>query len=547
MARVWGRGLLLKAPPTHFSLAVLALEALLLSLIICHKSYFGFGLIPLLVLNPFVAKAIVRNKNFTLRRSSYIYLYLNTPLTLALAADMIGRPETIGAAIAIALITVITYLLAMVILATFRAGFKVAAAISAVFYTTYACFTPLGVKPPILVGVFFVTMLVALAIYNRLLNIKVAEVNGIDLVSSFAGSWMDKASNSFDEICRKLGEETELKISIHEFVSQSSDRIATIIIPYIHPGPAKAIGSGELPTILYAELKQYHPLILHGASDHTLNMASRSDLKKVSQEIALSLEGKKEPLAPLTKIGFGKRKEDNIKISAYRINGNTLFFVSKEDSTEDLPRKIADIVTEKLDIVDRHNTLCDEKKAHYQNEELEKLVEAFEKIPVEAELTIEGVGYSNRKLEARDIAPGGVSVLVFKGPKKAAIVSIDANNLACGLNKALEEKVRSLGYETCEITTTDNHWNSGTTRRYPGYYLGGSLSKDRLLDAVVKCVVEAEKNAKPALYRKSTVSFRSIVLGDKLEEMYRALKAGRVLIFVGGVSSLIFSFILSLV
>lgn len=546
-AKIWGRGLILKSPPTHLSIAILAVEEVLLSCLIYyvgHGSLLVFGLVPTVVANPLLSKILVGNKNFTLKRASYVYLYLNTPLTIVLAAAFAARPTTpVLLALVFGSVTITTYVLIMGILATFRANLKRATASAALFYATYICFVASS-DGLLATADFLATLLAAYIAYKKMVEIRVSGVNGIELINSFAVSWMDNSSNAFDETCRKLGEKAELKISLHEFLGKNGERIATLVIPYIHPGPAKTMGSGELPTVIQKKLKQYNPLVLHGASDHTLNMASRSDLEDLVQKMVLRLGKNEEPAAPLTKIMLATEISDSISVSSYGVDNNTIVFVSKKESTEDLPRQITETVTEHLDIVDRHNSLCSEETAHYTSEDIEKLGAILKKLAAknaQNEATIERVGYSNVTIKADDVAPGGVSALVLLGSKKIAIVSIDANNLACGLNQTIEQKIRGMGYDLCEITTTDNHWNSGATRKYPGYYVGGSLTKERLIEAAAKCVAEAEAAAKPALYRKTYMKFQAVVFGDKLGEMYRALSLGRKTLFFGGLLSLLLS------
>jgi len=537
--KIWGRGLLLKSLPIYYSALILILESAVLSLLAYfqEKYLIAFWLIPALLFNPVVSKYISGDKNFTYKRGFYIYTYLNTPLTLALIISFIIKPHIIGNVIYVSSLTLVTYLLGLGIVGTFKIKFIRIVAITAVFYASYYVLIAINIRPITSMLIFLSILLMILVVYEAILKLNIGSTNGIELINSFALSWMDKASDAFDKLYEQLGEEAELKVALHEFVDTANNRLATVIIPYIHPGPAKAMGSGELPSIVYRELKKYNPLVLHGASDHSLNMASRSAMKDLMEKIINSVNLNTEPFTSLKEIKYSLEKVGKIRLTIYDLNQNMLAFVSKDGNTEDLPRQITEVVTKTLDIVDRHNTLCDEKTAHYSAAEVEILLEKKETLTKNAfeEIPIEDVGYSNYALERDDVGPGGITTLVLRGKKKIAIVSIDANNLVCGLDKVLEEKVKEKGYDLCEITTTDNHWNSGSTRAYPGYYLGGSLSKQELIQGILESLDEAERKARPVLYRKTFITFKTTVFGGKLAEMYRALNIGSKLIFAGAI------------
>ncbi|MEM3794466.1 MAG: DUF2070 family protein [Thermoprotei archaeon] len=546
--KVWGRGLLLKSPPTHYSLLFLTVEGFLLGLTkyLTSGTISAFVLIPLIILNPIAARLLTPDKNFTLKRDAYVYLYLNTPLTVILMVDYIQPLQALSSAIFLVALTITSYLLFLVFTTAFKMNNLRGALILAIFISTY--YLSNSISPLIIVVDYMLTVLVALIIRESISRIRLDSVTGLELINSFALSWMDKSSYAFDELCKKIGNPAELEISIHE-LRGPNDVIATIIIPYIHPGPAKTIGSGELPSLIYEALRGYRPLVLHGASDHTLNIASREDTLNTVHLIKQALITNTTPFNPLSRVLYGELNREGIKLSVYELNGNKIGFISKEDNTEDLPPQITSMTSKDLDLVDRHNTLCNQSNAQYTDEEIRVLAAMIGRAVGETkeECSVSSAGYANQHLNALDVGPGGVNVLVIRGQKNIVFVNIDANNLSCRFNLVIENTVKSLGYDLCEVTTTDNHWNSGSTRREPGYYTGGSLSAKELVDTVIKCVKEAERNASKPLYRKTRVTLKVNVFGNSLEKMYDALNSGRKLLFIGASICIVAPLILSLI
>jgi len=195
-------------------------------------------------------------------------MYLNTPLTLILIADFIQPVKAISGIIFLAAITVISYFLLLVFIAALKVDIFKGALITAIFVATYGYFTIEKISPLTIILGYMLTILAALVIRGRISSIRLGSVNGLELINSFAMSWMDRSSYAFDDLCKKIGQPSELNVSIHEFKGDK-DKISTIIVPYIHPGPAKSIGSGELPSLIYEILSEHRPLVLHGVSDHS--------------------------------------------------------------------------------------------------------------------------------------------------------------------------------------------------------------------------------------------------------------------------------------
>ncbi|MCL5788550.1 MAG: DUF2070 family protein [Candidatus Marsarchaeota archaeon] len=382
----------------------------------------------------------------------------------------------------------------------------------------------------VLVAVYYTALMLLLA------NMKASQVTGLEAISAFAVGWMDRSSNAFDKIMYRLGKDREARFSVHAFDAGES-RIATVIIPYVHPGPAASMGSGDLPTIFYEELDSLNPFVFHGASNHNHNMAQRSDVYSVSSSLSdgptwqTNAAELKEAHLRVAKVGI-------VTASCYQLNGNTIVFLSKEQSTEDLPDEVRRAVGDSLDVIDRHNTLCLEDEALFTETDVADALQAITLTtqPTSPEDTttmrIDGVGYAKRPPPTREIGVGGVRTLAFRGSENTVFVSIDANNLACGVKSLLETKLRGSGFKRVEITTTDNHWQSGGHGSL-GYQPGGAVDAEALAETCVEAASDALKRAVKVTYRKGYLKTKVRLLGDDgLRALLALLKRGSKFVYL---------------
>ncbi len=371
-------------------------------------------------------------------------------------------------------------------------------------------------------------------------GIRVGGVSGNEALTAFGTSWMEPQSLEFDNLSEAAGSDSVVSVSALTFRSDSQ-RIASLIIPYIHPGPARGMGSGDLPSVLSRELDEFGAVVLHGASNHAHNLASRKSTLAVVAALKAEL-GKTRTGVPATYVTRKDVSDSKYSVTSYSFGSSEIVFASKVGNTEDFPTLVCQLRSSTRDLVDRHNGLCDEHTALFtdvQGQEIAEKILTLSEVS-EERLEIKSVGSSRVTLQARDIGPGGVSAVVLKGDKSVVFVCVDGNNMVCGLAEQIRSALAGAGFAYAEVLTTDNHWNSGNASRGLGYLPVGAVSRGAVMRACLEAARIASSSSRPAILDKIEVEVSVRVLGESfLSELLAALSRGiRALILVVAVAAI---------
>jgi putative membrane protein len=163
-----------------------------------------------------------------------------------------------------------------------------------------------------------------------------------------------------------IGENADIHVSILKF--ESAKPKAAIIVPLVHPGPFKNIGSSLLPSLLKRGFETEYgcntctPL---GILGHELDLASQAQNQKIVKEVLSSAKftASSDKASPFV------RTTDGHAIASCQIFGDTVFlsFSLAPKTTEDLPQELGRVVTEEAKkygitnavLVNSHNSLDD--------------------------------------------------------------------------------------------------------------------------------------------------------------------------------------------
>jgi predicted neutral ceramidase superfamily lipid hydrolase len=102
-------------------------------------------------------------------------------------------------------------------------------------------------------------------------------ISSFSLLKAFLLNWVMDLNAPFEELLEKLGEEQNVDVSLMEFTS--SKLKAAIVIPAVHPGPFKNIGSSILPSMLKNAVERELNCVVcvpHGVFGHELDLASQA-------------------------------------------------------------------------------------------------------------------------------------------------------------------------------------------------------------------------------------------------------------------------------
>lgn len=376
--------------------------------------------------------------------------------------------------------------------------------------------------PPFLTlsAVLIVIFLVAAVVFIWLIERPLARGFGITGLS-FLNSFIDLSDGSrgMEEFFREIGEEVYVP-QVNFFFRSGGERVLTISIPNVHPGPLGEIGGGIIP----AEFGKAFPgmvMVPHGAATHDFNLVSSAEIGKLIDAVKKTEEGLayREEASRSARLGAG-----SVSILVQRF-GDALLIVSTRspEETEDLDVSIGlrimaegHRVTPHLGFVDAHNCMKDDivivtPATLIATEYFRACVAAIERFPT-METAPFLVGTSRVPLPfTRDQGFGDLGLqvcVVGVAGQKTAYVLFDGNNIAAGAREIFRDRL--LAYvDDAEIMTTDSHVVNTISGKNP---VGMKVSPDLILPYLARGVEEAIGSMKPAEVAASTACAERVVV-----------------------------------
>ncbi|MEM2111299.1 MAG: DUF2070 family protein, partial [Candidatus Bathyarchaeia archaeon] len=117
-------------------------------------------------------------------------------------------------------------------------------------------------------------------------------IASMKLFKAFLANWTEGLKEPFEEILEQLSEERNIEVSLIAFKSESRLK-ALIVVPNLHPGPFKNIGSSPIPGLLQESLEKKFGCVVsvpHGISGHELDLSSQYQNEKVLKHILETAE-----------------------------------------------------------------------------------------------------------------------------------------------------------------------------------------------------------------------------------------------------------------
>jgi putative membrane protein len=354
-------------------------------------------------------------------------------------------------------------------------------------------------------SLIFVTAAFAFVRFVDYPMVKAFGVSSLDFLQDFIAH-LTEGSPEMEEFFEKIGESIDAPVSVLSFKRMDGSTKATIVTPYVHPGPMGEIGGGNLPTIVSDAFKDDGLVFVpHGTAYHDFNLVSADESTKIIAAARRAMErmNYNTMATKSTRVVVG-----NTKILGQRFN-DSVFLVSTQapTSTEDIEFSVGFTAmaegrvagAKNATIIDSHN--CTEPFAtaiEPGTRDSYNIIRASASsskkllsMPT-GELML-GVAYSPpicTRLEGMGDQGVRVAVVEALGQRTAYIV-IDGNNMMQGLR---EELIGPLPVDEAEVMTTDTHVvNTLSGANYVGQHMDCAMLKD----TVVKLVDQAIQDLEP--------------------------------------------------
>jgi len=331
-------------------------------------------------------------------------------------------------------------------------------------------------------------------------------VPSMPLFRAFMLNWVAALNAPFEEFLEKLGETEDVEVALLKFDSYKPK--AAIIVPLVHPGPFKNIGSSLLPSLLKRDFEKEFgcdTCVPLGILGHELDLASQAQNQKIITHV---IESAKFPASAEKATPFVKVTE-GVATASCQVFGKTAFlsFTLAPKTTEDLPQELGRVVNEEAEklglecniVVNAHNSITDtvdEVSLDTLREVASKCLKKAVSLPSYAfEVGASTVFPEEFSLEDGMGSGGITAVVVNVAEQKTAYVVIDGNNMVSGLREEILSALKSAGFHECEVFTTDTHAVSAVVLGRRGYHpVGEAMNHETLIRHITEVAKAAASN-----------------------------------------------------
>jgi putative membrane protein len=354
------------------------------------------------------------------------------------------------------------------------------------------------------------------------------------LFKAFLANWTEDLIHPLEAFFEKLGNDQDVKISLLTFRTGNKIK-AVIVIPALHPGPFKNLGSSLLPSLIQTTLEDKFNCVVsvpHGLVGHELDLSSQFQNQKVVKNILKlvdSSSGQSEA-TPLVRTEI-----DDAKASCQIFGDLALLTLTTAPKTmEDLPQKLNSFIVEEAEkrgisalAIDAHNSMngpfdVDSAVISLRKAAVDSLEKALKRRRSSFKVGAATVVPKEFTLQM-GMGPGGISVIVTQvSRQKVAYVTIDGNNMVSGLREKILLELKELGIGDGEVLTTDTHSVCGMVRSRRGYNLvGEALDHLELINYIREAAERALERMEPAeaSWRTETVPNLRVIGEQQLNEI----------------------------
>jgi len=313
---------------------------------------------------------------------------------------------------------------------------------------------------------------------------------GVDAIA-IANAWAKYAltgdSTDLEKVFHDYGREYVAKVSVLAF-DRDRDRVA-IIVPGVHFGPFRSLGSSPLPHQVDEVLEKIgvKHVLLHGAGSHEIDIVTNELSRRFAEELAkvVRLEGKETEVYEPYRVVANNREAFVIPTSRLSI----VAISSPLTGGDDLPIELQERATKLAEmygmddvvVVDCHNL---EGPRCLDIEEFEPLLRrALSSTTAPCNSLRVGYGEDYARGYVRGLCSNKVKVLALEcHGKRYALIYLFGNNAQVGLRDRLRRIALEEGFADCEVVTADDHLCTATTFDVPYY----AVEPSPVLDSAVR-------------------------------------------------------------
>jgi len=389
---------------------------------------------------------------------------------------------------------------------------------------------------------FFSVIVTASAMFGfvfsiDLVGIDILGTGSFSLLKAFMATWTEDQNTPFEHLFEKWSQERDIQLSALAFRSLKGKMKAMVVVPALHPGPFKNVGSSALPSAIQRALEhKLHGCVImvpHGLSGHDLDLANQSQNQLVIDRVLRLTEPSDfESSANM----FLRVRKNGANVGCQVFNNCAFLALTLAPETmEDLPPELNTfIITVSKEKGFRNAIAVD---AHNSIQGPFKVDDAIKPLKEAALASLEKASnQESRKLQAgsaklvpdkfglkEGIGSGGIAALVVRvANQTAAYITIDGNNMVSGLREKILAVLSEMGVDDGEVFTTDTHEVNAVVLNARGYHpVGEATDHEALMKYVRQVTADALADLEEAEVgaRVDTVSGVKVIGERQIEAM----------------------------
>lgn len=335
---------------------------------------------------------------------------------------------------------------------------------------------------------------------------RIVGIGAIQLFRAFVLDWAESFPDPLEKHFEKIGRREDVSVAVLAFGSGGVPR-AYLVVPMLHPGPFRDVGSSRLPFMIQETLERRFNVIAmvpHGTSGHEMDLTSQRESARVLDEV-MNLSHLDLSSHRATRL---VRAENSLAKATCQMFDNCAFMTitCAPREIEDIPREVGlQIVSdgirmgvETVVVVDAHNSISSTTRLpRFTEADVFALREAAKDAISKAlqepykELVFGVAKVVSDEFDLRQgMGPGGIVALVLDvGGQRVAYVTIDGNNMIVNLRDKILGSLYKIGIDEGEVMTTDTHMVNAVTMTRRGYHpIGEVMDQDRLISHINRAV-----------------------------------------------------------
>lgn len=370
-------------------------------------------------------------------------------------------------------------------------------------------------------------------------------VDGRSFFSSFLSEWGAGLGGELEKIIDRNSVRKDLKIAMLSFKNRGGKMKLVLIVPTIHPGPFKGVGSSDLPAYLMGKLENNFgcPVVCaHGPSTHGENLVRSSQNEDIYKQLLkaaaeCSTYNLSSPLVKVTNAGISVACQ--ILGDFALLTGGGSSSVPIDDvslDTGEAAVAAARRYAKQAFFIDSHSCIDPSSDYVWLGSKIgETFVKASEKAAERASRLVESpfkVGAAKTKSTGISLHEGmgreGASAIVMQiAEQRIVYVYFDSNNMESNIKVMITKELMKMGFSEVEVLTSDTHSTSALSPSKMGYNpLGYSTPCDRILQIVTSVVALAETDLEDASVCAGVQTLKGVKVAGE-ENMQNILKGTR--------------------